>query len=184
MITRDRLTELLFYDSNTGVFTWMKDRGRNAKAGSPAGKLENNGYIRIKIDGKLHSAHRLAYLYVYGYFPASDIDHINQNKSDNRIENLRECDRSENRQNTKAPSNNKSGHKGVSWNKEARKWRACISVKGRQHYLGDFKEIGDAIQTWKRAASVLHPFYQQCAGKNQIDSLTERGAGGFGSTGA
>ncbi len=183
MITRDRLLDLLSYDKNTGVFTWVKSRGRLAKAGTKAGKVENNGYVRIKIDGKLYSAHRLAHLYVYGHFPSGDLDHINREKCDNRLENLRLCNRSENRQNTKISRNNKSGHKGVSWNKEARKWRAYLKFEGKQYYLGGFKERNDAIQAWIKAASVLHPFSPFILNSTCIDRLTERGAGGFGSSG-
>lgn len=86
-ITRDELVSILNYDPETGIFTWKKPYGTRVRAGSVAGTLGANGYIRIKINGSKFQAHRLAMLYVHGTLPPADTDHINRLKSDNRIVN-------------------------------------------------------------------------------------------------
>lgn len=89
-----RLKELLHYDPDTGLFTWLTDRGR-AKQGDAAGN-HVNGYLRVRIHRKDYLLHRLAWLYVHGAFPTHQIDHINGVKDDNRIDNLRDVNQSEN----------------------------------------------------------------------------------------
>lgn len=92
-----RLKELLHYDPNTGIFTWrVNRRGRFARKGSVAGTVDFNGYIAMGVDNRRYYAHRLAWLYVFGYYPPEDTDHINEIKTDNRIVNLRCASRSEN----------------------------------------------------------------------------------------
>jgi len=106
---RNRVIELLNYDPATGVFTRKIRRGRY-QAGEVAESL-CHGYTAIRVDGKLHSAHRLAFLVVNGYLP-KEIDHINGNKIDNRIENLRPSTRQENKRYTGKKGNNTSGQSG------------------------------------------------------------------------
>ena len=92
MITQERLRELLFYDEDTGDFTWKEDRNPKAQEGDVAGCLKMSGYVEIKIEGTLYYAHRLAFLYVDGSFPIKQTDHKNGEKSDNRWCNLRRVD--------------------------------------------------------------------------------------------
>src|SRR3990167_3120706 len=106
MISQQRLKELLSYNPNTGEFTRLVATGIHGcnKAGVVVGCLSDHptqGYILIRVnnDGILYRAHRLAWLYVYGFWPPADIDHINGNRSDNRIVNLRSVTRSQNLQN-------------------------------------------------------------------------------------
>lgn len=144
MITQKRLKELLLYDSDTGVFVWIVNRGRQAKAGDIAGCVDNKGYIKICVDGKRYKAHRLAWLYMTGEWPVHFIDHKDHVEANNRFSNLRDVTRSVNGQNQKcAHRNNKSGLLGVAWNEKAKKWRAEIHTNGSREFLGYFpsKEI-------------------------------------------
>ena len=105
-----------------------------------------------------HLAHRLAWLYVHGEWPAEEIDHLNRVRSDNRISNLRLATQAENKQNTSLRRDSTSGHKGVSWHKRDKKWVAEIKLHGKKHYLGYFNNINDAIAARKSEESRLHPF--------------------------
>jgi len=151
---RKRVLELLDYDPETGVFTWKVSRG-GSPAGTAAGSL-HNGYIRIRIDGKYHRAHRLAFLVVHGFIP-KEIDHISLVRNDNRIENLREATRQENSRNTGKYSNNKSGFKGVHLQKSSGKWQAKAQAEnGKQKHLGYFPTPEAASAAYNTFARNLH----------------------------
>jgi len=89
MLTQERLKELLSYDPETGAFTWLLSPGPKRK-GEQAGSQHHSGYRFVKLDGKMYAEHRIAFLYVHGYFPEGDVDHINRIRNDNRPDNLRE----------------------------------------------------------------------------------------------
>lgn len=136
-ITADRGRELLIYDPETGVFTRRITAGKFL-AGTIAGTESAVGYIYIGIDGMPRLAHRLAWMYVHGAWPADQIDHINGNKSDNRIANLRDVSRATNMQNLKGArkDNKSSGLLGVTFNRHAGKFAAQITVEGKMRNLG------------------------------------------------
>ena len=144
-------SEVLHYDPETGIFRW-KIRRRGIKYHQPAGAPHNMGYRQIMVDKQNYLAHRLAWFMYYGEWPLRLIDHINGNKTDNRISNLRLADHSQNAASRPLGKTNTSGIKGVSWNAAKRKWQASISVNNRTIYLGRFDEIEDAAQAYKRAA--------------------------------
>lgn len=152
-LTQELLKKILHYNPGTGFFIWKK-RGR--LLGKMAGGIGTGGYVRINISGKLHLAHRLAWLYVQGEFPENVIDHINGITGDNSLENLRACTRSENMRNARKRCDNTSGFKGVSWSKCANKWKACISISGEKRYLGIFNNPKDAAIAYNNAALILH----------------------------
>lgn len=147
------LIETLDYNQQTGAFTWKKKRS-NIEIGRSAGSTTRYGYIQISINGKLYLAHRLAWLYVYGKFPHAYIDHINGNKIDNSIGNLREASPSENMKNQFLNKNNSSGSCGVRWNKSRKKWQPRIVVNGKEKYLGLFLNYEDAVFARKQAESI------------------------------
>lgn len=147
----DILFDKLAYDCETGVFIWKRSSGRCAK-GSVAGATDKRGYIFIKIDGRNYSAHRLAWYFVHGQWPESEIDHENRNPSDNRISNLRQCTRSENNANTGIRRSNTSGAKGVSFDRERCKWRATIQIDNRHKFLGRFETREEAASAYRQAA--------------------------------
>ena len=88
------------------------------------------------------------------------VDHVNGNGLDNRRENLRIVTESQNTQNQRIKSSNKSGHKGVFWHKHRNKWMAQIGIEGRQIYLGSFINIEDAVFEYERASEKLHKEYK------------------------
>ena len=158
-ITQARLKELLAYDPLTGVFTRLKKTNRNKVIGSEAGSVNAEGYVLIGVDGARYMAHRLAWLYVFGSLPTKLIDHINHDKSDNRIENLREVTQSENLQNQVSPrKTTKSGFLGVSWDGANKKWMAVIKTNRKLKNLGRFDTPEQAHQKYLAAKRELHPF--------------------------
>lgn len=152
MVTLDRLKELLNYEPHTGHFTWRKASARRTIVGSLAGTISTKGYVKIQIDRKLYPAHRLAWLYVYGEWPDNFIDHINRDKSDNRIANLRVVSASVNMRNCGLRSTNTSGFKGVSYIAYRRKWVATIRLHGKNCVLGKFDTPEAASAAYVSAA--------------------------------
>ena len=124
----------------------------------PAGTVTSKGHREIKVKGKEYKAHRLIWLYANGKFPDDQIDHINGDPSDNRIENLRDVTHQENQKNQKKPRTNTSGHVGVYWHKGAEKWLARIIVDGVSNHLGLFNVLEDAVEA-RRIASIEHGFH-------------------------
>lgn len=155
----NRLREILNYDSESGIFTWKVKPNRRIKIGQVAGRQSRDGYIRIRVDRTLYLAHRLAWLYHYGTFPEQEIDHINRNKLDNSIGNLRDVCRSTNNRNKDTQSNNSSGVAGVSFDKKRNRWRANIGVDGKVVSLGYFVEFHEAVNARKNA-EVLYGFQE------------------------
>lgn len=162
-LTAERLRACLVYDAETGVFTYRIVRHYLQKLGAVAGAKHGNGYLRIVIDGGHHYAHRLAWLYVYGEWPSKNIDHINGDRSDNRIANLRDATQGMNLCNKRIQSNNRCGLKGVSWHRAAGKWIAQIGVRGEHVYLGLFESPEDAHQAYCQAAQKLHGEFARAA---------------------
>ena len=156
MVTCQRLKEVLWYTPNTGLFIWNQSKGRY-KSGDRAGTVRPDGRLQIFIDGRPYLAHRLAWLYVHGSWPASDVDHINRNPLDNRMKNLRTVTRSENIQNSGPRKTNKSGILGVHFIKKLKKWTAQISINGNKKYLGVFNTAEEAAHARKLAEQTFQP---------------------------
>jgi len=157
-LTHEALKNALHYDPDTGVFTWRLRFGKRGIPGRRAGTIDFNGYEVITINGKRHKAHRLAWLYVHGRWPAVAIDHINGVRSENRIQNLREAGPAENQQNRGRQRNNKSGFTGVSWDQSAGKWRAGIRADGRARNLGGYDSPEQASEAYLAAKAAVHKF--------------------------
>lgn len=160
-MSKDELTvalvkELLSYNPETGVFTWRVNRGGTARVGATAGTIGKKGYRYIGVKNKCYLAHRLAWLYIYGCLPEKHIDHINREKSDNRIDNLREVSNSQNHWNLNTNSANTSGYTGVSWNKRAKKWHSYIHAQGKRKHLGLFNTPEEAHAAYVEAKAEHH----------------------------
>jgi len=138
------LRNTLEYDPETGVFI----RRKNNKI---AGTRTKRGYIEITVSRKRYYAHRLAWLYHYGEWPKEYIDHINHNKIDNRITNLREANKQENQKNGTLQKNNTSGFVGVYYSNTQKKWRSQIKVNGSLIHLGIFDTLQEAVDSRAQA---------------------------------
>lgn len=158
-LTIERLREVLDYDPYTGIFTRRIRQASNALAGTRAGTALERGYIGIMVDKIQYKAHRLAWFFVYEKWPLVGIDHINGIRNDNRIENLREADQSQNIANGKKHRDSTSGLKGVTWNAACKRWMAQIHWRGKHIYLGLFDTKEEAHAAYCAAAKRLHGEY-------------------------
>lgn len=149
---RDRLS----YNPETGEFHWLNSP-RKRWVGKKAGCFDSiTGYIRIGVAGKVRYAHRVAWAYVYGEWPDDEIDHLNCNRIDNRIANLRAANCGHNARNRRKTSRNISGFKGVSFNSKRGLWRAGIGFEGKRYNLGDFVTPEMAHAAYVKASHQLH----------------------------
>ena len=159
MFNQSTLKSILSYNENTGLFVWLDCKTRARRNGKIAGTLTKNKRIHITINKKRFYAHRLAWLYVYGIWPVNFIDHINGIFDDNRIVNLRECNRLENQQNIRKPTkSNKSGYLGVSYDKKLNKFKVGIGINYKVKYLGYYESAKEASEVYLKAKRELHQF--------------------------
>lgn len=146
----EELRARLKYDPKSGVFRWSARHAICLAAGDIAGRVGNNGYRQIKIKYVAYLAHRLAWLYVHGEWPMGQIDHINGNRTDNRICNLRDVSASINQLNRHVPMKNETtGFAGVYVRRNGR-FGARIRLHGRLHYLGVYDTPEEAHAAWAR----------------------------------
>ena len=130
------LQKYLQYNSNSGIFSWIKKTGAKAVVDKFAGRSDKDGYIVIQFKQKKYFAHRLAWLFAHGEWPKNCIDHVNGIRSDHRIENLRDVSKRENSSNKQS---NRSGKlQGCSYSKNAKKWHSRIWINNKNKHLGYF----------------------------------------------
>lgn len=160
ILSPNELRKMLRYDADTGVLIWLKapvtmfdgvdNRKKAYRWNSRYAEkmaftvIHSAGYRQAGIMGRLYLAHRVAWAMFYGEWPKGEIDHINGDRSDNRIWNLRQTTRTQNMRNQKKHKSNTSGFTGVVWNKKTGRWRATITVSGRRIYLGSYEDISEA----------------------------------------
>ena len=170
-LTQQYLKECLDYNPDTGIFVWKKrplHHFKDSRSANSANSRMNSkkitnmdscGYIQVKINSIIFQCHRLSWLYVYGYMPENQIDHINGVRNDNRIVNLREATRSENQQNQSNPHGETSCKKlGVYYHKKNEKFYSMIGINGSKKYLGCFNTAIEAHNAYLQAKRQLHPF--------------------------
>ena len=158
--------EYFDYDSGAGVLIrrvrprhhfptergWRQVSGRDA--GKPVTCKRDDGYVMFNTGGRTYRAHRVIWEMHNGPIPDGfEIDHINGDRADNRLCNLRVATRSQNSCNIGIRINNTSGHTGVSWSKRAGKWEAWIKANGRRVGLGHYKDIAEAVAARQRASA-------------------------------
>jgi hypothetical protein len=154
--TPEMLRKLLRYDAETGQLIWAKTNSRRAPAGSVAGCLsKHTGYIYVGVNNKRLRAHRVVWMIVYNEIPG-EIDHIDGNRSNNRLENLRVVSRSGNNQNRGIQRNNTSGATGVSFDSYRSKWAANIQADGKKIKLGRFASFDEAVKAYAAAKEKFH----------------------------
>lgn len=156
--TRERLLEVLRYNQETGEFTWKNTMGSRAPAGGVAGAVNKSGYRVIRVDGRLHYGHRLAWLIVYGLEPVGGIDHRDGHKGNNAISNLREATDSVNMQNQRRATrqNKTTGLLGASMDKRDGRYVARITVSQKHLFLGRFDRPEDAHTAYIEAKRRHH----------------------------
>ncbi len=157
MLSAKRLHELLNYSPDTGVFTRRVRTSQGNRAGDVAGGPHNAGYWNISVDGRRYLAHRLAWLYVHGEWPPSEIDHIDGNRNNNQIANLRIASRSLNQQNRTRPTkHNQLGVLGVYYSKRRGRFVASLRNEGRNVHVGEFATAAEAHDAYVSTKRVLH----------------------------
>lgn len=154
MITQQEALHLFEYKD--GALYWKESPSFNVEAGAKAGRPNRrDGRLQVTVNRKLYYVHRIVFLMHHGHLPRM-IDHANSDCTDNRIENLRQCDDAENNFNSSLRKDNKSGVKGIYWKAKEQKWCALISTRGKRKHVGYFKELNDAIAALTAVRSELH----------------------------
>lgn len=157
-LTVGRLRELLSYDPETGEFRRLVVLSNSSKIGQTVGVALRGRYAKICVDGVRYYAHRLAWLHIHGCWPKEQVDHINGDRSDNRLANLRECTNAENSQNAGTRVNNTSGLMGIHWCNTRRRWVAQIRQNGKIRGLGRFSSREEAQAAYISARAQTHAF--------------------------
>jgi len=152
LITQGEIKSLFDYHPEHGEFIRKTTVSHNAKKGDVAGYVAKNGYRYLSIKNKKHLAHRLAWLYEHGTMPKMNIDHKDGNKLNNSIDNLRECNQSQNIANSKARGG-LVGKKGVTL--QSGKFRARIKVDGKSKHLGYFNTVEEAHNAYCEASTIF-----------------------------
>ena len=161
MITQEKLLEIFEYKD--GGLYWKISPAHRVKVGDRFGALnKRDNYRTGAVKSKPYREHRLIYLYHHGTLPAV-LDHINRNREDNRIENLREATYSENSRNKKGHKNNTSGSRNVSFYKRLNKWRVQLNINGKNKHFGYFLNFDEACSVAEQTRIV---YYKEFAGLN------------------
>lgn len=153
-LTQEYVKELFTYKNGFLYWKNINKHCHNRKNGDKAGSLNKSGYYQIGINNKRYFTHRIIYLYHYRYLPKK-IDHIDNNPSNNNIENLRKVTQSQNCMNRKPHKNRSSKYKGVCWHKASNKWIAQICINYKIIYLGLFINKIDAAIAYNKKAKEL-----------------------------
>lgn len=158
-----RLRECLFLNPASGALHW-KISLRHGFAGRPAGSQTSRGYTTLNVDGARLYAHRVVFALTHGRWAEGPVDHINGDRTDNSPANLREATNQINLQNSTTPMrSNRSGFRGVYFCRRAGRWRAYVSLNGRNHYFGLHDTPEAAHAAYLRGKAVLHPGWAQAA---------------------
>jgi hypothetical protein len=155
------LAESLFYYKD-GILYWKNNQGTYPTKDKPVGSITKAGYFESRLKGKSFKVHRVIFLLKHGYMPKV-IDHIDGNRTNNEISNLREATFSQNKVNQKIYSSNTSGLKGVFFKKATQKWNAQINFEGKRKHLGTFQTKELAAEFVDLARQMLHKEFARAA---------------------
>lgn len=156
MFNRQDAIRFFNYDPETGIVTWRSPPPNSRCLPGEVVGFKCNGYLKVALYDMNIYIHRLAWLIAYGNYPKEAIDHINGDRSDNRLSNLRLATKAQNSWNSKMRKNNSSGVKGVSYNSAMNKWVGKIRVDGKRIYLGSFESLDDAKKAMEIARLKYH----------------------------
>jgi hypothetical protein len=155
-LTAEYLRSILHYDPITGLFTWKVRLSWRGMPGKTAGRMNGKNRIKIGINNKEYMAHRLAWLYMKSEWPEYEIDHIDEDQSNNIWKNLRHATPSQNHRNRGPQKNNKTGYKGVCFATRPQKFLASIKHRGKTYGLGLFSTAEEAYDARCKAAKKMH----------------------------
>ena len=155
MLTKDLCAEVFDYDAVTGILYNRISRGPNSPKGGEAGFENGNGYRRVGLGGVQAYTHQIVWIMHYGSLPIGEIDHVDGDAKNNRIENLRITDRYGNTQNTAKRSHSRQPYKGVRKTKSGR-WAARITANNQRSHLGTFSNPDEAYHAYCEASKALH----------------------------
>lgn len=147
--TKEQLHQVIRYNPDTGKFLRLTTTSSNAIAGEECGNLDSQGYLRFRVLGQEFRAHRLAVFYMTGKWPLVT-DHINGNRADNRWSNIRVTDSKGNARNLSTRHDNKSGHKGVTWDSRREKWLVQLGRDGEKITIGRYRDRGGLQSLWQK----------------------------------
>ena len=167
----ERLKDVLDYSPESGLLFWRKRLSIRINKGDVAGCRGLRGYIILKVDGVGLFAHRAAWAIYYGSWPNGIIDHIDRDRTNNKICNLRISNAADNAHNCSIRKNNTSGVHGVSFDKRSGKWLAKICINRKQIFLGHFERIEDARIARVNAELKIHPAY--ASAPKRLDNFSE-----------
>lgn len=155
-LTADEVRQIVSYEPTAGILRWKIASGK-AKIGAVAGFSQANGRIKIGIRGNEYMAHRIIWLIMTGEWPEYEIDHEDEDQSNNRWNNLRHATPSQNHRNRGAQKNNTTGFKGVAWDKKRQCFIAGVKHRGVRHNCrGRFETAEEAYEAAKALAAKLH----------------------------
>lgn len=160
-VSIERLRSLFDYDPDTGSLVWKARTSNRVTIGSRAPNIDSKGYSRVGVDRRQHRVHRIIWALYYGAWPLKQIDHINCDRTDNRITNLRLATESQNKANRRKNKNNTTGHKGVTKMKRGKPFSAQITHNRRAYYLGTFNTADEAVDAYAKAAERLFGSYSR-----------------------
>jgi hypothetical protein len=154
-ITQEELRQAFDYNEKVGDLCWKYRPANNVKVGVPVRAKNTDGYYHVGFKRKVYTVHRIIWMLVYGEWPDAEIDHVNCDKNDNRLENLRLATKGQNQSNSHKRDGFTSLYKGVCWNDRSKKWRAQVTHDNKVVYLGEFTNQEDAHEAYCRVASGL-----------------------------
>lgn len=159
-ITQEMVRRLFNYDPLTGRLTWATAPSNRHRrfVGLDAQSKDKDGYLKVNVGGRTYRVHRLVWMHQFGRWPIDQIDHINHDPADNRLENLREADTYQNMHNKRRAKNNRSGIVGVSWDTRVGKWTAHATIKKKSYNFGRFDSIEEASEVRRRAVAYRGEF--------------------------
>jgi hypothetical protein len=167
--TFKQVDDVLHYDDDTGLLIRKRRTSKSVYVGDIAGTTRVDDYIVVRVNGRMHKAHHVVWLLKTQNWPNGNLDHIDGDISNNRIENLREADHRMNARNQKLRSTNKSGVCGVCWESQKKRWRATINGENGKENIGHFINKSDAIAA-RRAREIefgYHPNHGRVMGDSK-----------------